>query len=214
MAHNNPTKPPTEEQKIDWFLDSVTEKSYDSVYANCTMNLLEGDLTFAKVIKLYTHRCFQRYPHFQVDDLDTTPKTVTNNSTHVHQTHVTKDADNTTMTVVAATLALKVPALIAPPHATQTAAPKEKGKTTADKKERGRESHPLPPPASALRKLGIHVPTVVVVTMMSAPATNGLQTKNQKTPRLTNKPSKTSSSMRLQWNSHKLSSPSSSHQTL
>ena len=92
MAHNNPTKPPTEEQKIDWFLDSVTEKTYDSVHANCTMNLLEGDLTFAKVIKLYTHRCFQRYPHFQVDDLDSTPKTVTNNSTHVqHNPRNTRD---------------------------------------------------------------------------------------------------------------------------
>ncbi len=84
MAHNNPSEQPTQEQKIDWFLDSVTEKTYDSVHTNCTMKLLEGDLTFAKVIKLYTHRCFQRYPHFQVDDLDTTPKTITNNSTHVH----------------------------------------------------------------------------------------------------------------------------------
>ncbi len=51
------------------------------------MNLLESDLTFAKVIKLYTHRCFQRYPHFEVDDLDSTPKTVTNNSTHVRRQH-------------------------------------------------------------------------------------------------------------------------------
>jgi hypothetical protein len=25
MAHNNPSKPPTEEEKIDWFLASVTE---------------------------------------------------------------------------------------------------------------------------------------------------------------------------------------------
>ena len=33
MAHNNPTKPPTEEQKIDWFLESVTERTYDSVHA-------------------------------------------------------------------------------------------------------------------------------------------------------------------------------------
>jgi hypothetical protein len=62
---------------------SVTEKTYDFVHANCTMNLREGDLTFAKVIKLYTHRCFQRYPHFQVDDLYSTPKTVINNSIHV-----------------------------------------------------------------------------------------------------------------------------------
>jgi hypothetical protein len=84
MAHNKSTKLPKEEQKIDSFLDSLTEKTYDSVHANCTMNLLEGNLTFAKVIKLYTHRCFQRYPHFQVDDLDTTPKIAINKSTHVH----------------------------------------------------------------------------------------------------------------------------------
>ncbi len=70
MAHNNPTKPPTEEEKIDWFLDSVTEKTYDSVHSTCTDKLLEGGLTFAKVLKLYTHRCFQRYPHFQVEDID------------------------------------------------------------------------------------------------------------------------------------------------
>jgi hypothetical protein len=70
MAHNNPTKPPTEEQKIGWFLGSVTEKTYDSVHSTCTDKLLEGDLTFAKVLKLYTHRCFQRYLHFQVEDID------------------------------------------------------------------------------------------------------------------------------------------------
>jgi len=64
MAHNNPTKPPTDEKKIDWFLESVTEKTYDSVHTTCTDKLLDGDLTFAKVIKLYTHRCFQRYPTF------------------------------------------------------------------------------------------------------------------------------------------------------
>jgi hypothetical protein len=82
MAHNNPDKPPTDEKKIDWFLKSVTEKTYDSVHATCTDKLLDGDLTFAKVIKLYTHRCFQCYPHFQLDDLERGPsKTVSNNST-------------------------------------------------------------------------------------------------------------------------------------
>jgi hypothetical protein len=49
------------------------------------MNLLDGDVTFAKVVKLYIHKLFQRYPHFQVDDLDTTNKPVTNNSTHIHR---------------------------------------------------------------------------------------------------------------------------------
>jgi hypothetical protein len=67
MAHNNPSKPPTEEEKIDWFLASVTERTYESVHTSCTDEQLEGTLTFAKVIKLYTHRCFLRYPHFQLD---------------------------------------------------------------------------------------------------------------------------------------------------
>jgi hypothetical protein len=63
-------------------LDSVTEKTYASVHSTCTDKLLEGDLTFAKVLKLYTHRCFQRYPHFQVEDIDKDDKnTISNNST-------------------------------------------------------------------------------------------------------------------------------------
>jgi hypothetical protein len=85
MAHNNPSKSPTEEQKIDWFLDSVTERTYDLlVHATCTDKLLEGILTYPKMLKLYTHKCFQRYPHFQVEDLDrSTDKTISKNSTTV-----------------------------------------------------------------------------------------------------------------------------------
>jgi hypothetical protein len=210
MAHNNHTKPPTDEQKIDWFLDSVTEKTYDSVHANCTMNLLEGNLTFAKVIKLYTHRCFQRYPHFQVDDLDTIPKTVTNNSTHVHhnpRNHREKDEANPTMVVVAATPTPTAHALLTPPpYATTTATQKEKESVTTDKKERGRGSHPPPPPASALLKPETRVPTVVEAITTLAPATKESQTRNQRPPRPKNRQSKTSSSMRLRWNSPKPSS--------
>ncbi len=51
MAHNNPTKPPTDEEKVDWFLASVKYRAYDSVHANCTDKQLEGTLTFARVIK-------------------------------------------------------------------------------------------------------------------------------------------------------------------
>jgi hypothetical protein len=41
----------------------------------------DGDLSFAKVIKLYTYRCFQRYPQFQFEDLESdSKKTVSNNS--------------------------------------------------------------------------------------------------------------------------------------
>ena len=91
---------------------------------------------------------------------------------------MTKDVAGTTMAVVAATLVLLAPALPAPPPVIPTAAPKEKGKDTADKKVRERESHPPPPLASAIRKLGIHVPTVAEAIMMPAPATNGLRTRS------------------------------------
>ena len=70
MAHNNPVNPPTEEQRIDWFLDTVHERTYDSVHASCVDAHLEGKLTFAKLVKLYTHKCFQRYPHFQLSEID------------------------------------------------------------------------------------------------------------------------------------------------
>jgi hypothetical protein len=81
MAHNNPDKPPTDEDKVDWFLASVTEKTYDSVHASCTDKQLDGTLTFARVVKLYTHRCFQKYPHFQLDDLTQDKKELSNNAT-------------------------------------------------------------------------------------------------------------------------------------
>jgi hypothetical protein len=29
---------------------------------------LQGTLTFSQLIKLNTHQCFSRYPHFQVED--------------------------------------------------------------------------------------------------------------------------------------------------
>jgi hypothetical protein len=81
MAHNNSTKPPTDEEKVNWFLASVKDRAYDSVHANCTDKQLEGTLTFARVIKFfYPHRCFQLYPHFQLDDLQHDKKDLSNNA--------------------------------------------------------------------------------------------------------------------------------------
>jgi hypothetical protein len=85
MAHNAPTKLPTDEEKVDWFLNSVTEKTYDSVHAGCTDKQLDGTLTFVRVVKLYTNRCFQKYPHFQLDDLTNDKKELSNNATSFHQ---------------------------------------------------------------------------------------------------------------------------------
>ncbi len=44
---------------------------------------LEGNLTFAQRVKLYTHQCFHRYPHFQLSEID--PKlAISNNATSLH----------------------------------------------------------------------------------------------------------------------------------
>ncbi len=32
--------------------------------------MLEGDLTYAMLIKMYTNQCFSKYPHFQLADLN------------------------------------------------------------------------------------------------------------------------------------------------
>jgi hypothetical protein len=58
MAHNRPLQPPSEEQKIDWFVDTVHEHTYESVHATCVDKHIEGTLTFAKLVKMYTHKCF------------------------------------------------------------------------------------------------------------------------------------------------------------
>ncbi len=85
ISYNDPLHPPSEEQKIDWFLDSVTERTYDSVQATCSTENIEGKLTFQKMVKLFTHKCFQRYPDFHIREL-VNPKdksTLTNNSTTI-----------------------------------------------------------------------------------------------------------------------------------
>jgi hypothetical protein len=83
LAHNNPSDPPTEEQRIDWFLETVHERTYDSVHASCVDAHLEGKLTFAKLVKMYTHQCFHRYPHFQLSEID--PKLdISNNVNSLH----------------------------------------------------------------------------------------------------------------------------------
>ncbi len=69
ISYNDPLHPPSEEQKIDWFLDSVTERTYNSVQATCSAENIEGKLTFQKMVKLFTHKCFQPYPDFHIREL-------------------------------------------------------------------------------------------------------------------------------------------------
>ncbi len=49
----------------------------------CSEGSIEGTLTFNKMVKLLTHKCFQRYPEFQIKELvdSSTKSTVTNSST-------------------------------------------------------------------------------------------------------------------------------------
>jgi hypothetical protein len=73
---------PDEEQKMDWFMQSVHERIYEATRANCTNLMLEDNLTFGKIVKLYTHACFDRYPHFQTMEMeDSKGNRYTNNST-------------------------------------------------------------------------------------------------------------------------------------
>jgi hypothetical protein len=73
---------PTEEEKIDWFLASIHERTYDAMHAHCVNLQLQSTLTFAQLIKLYTHQCFAKHLHlhFQVEDLNKDNKYL-NNST-------------------------------------------------------------------------------------------------------------------------------------
>jgi hypothetical protein len=59
-------KPATEEEKLDWFLESVNETTYELVKAHCNSLKILGTLQFAQMIKLYALTCFAKYPQFQL----------------------------------------------------------------------------------------------------------------------------------------------------
>jgi hypothetical protein len=63
---------PEQEEKIDWFLASFHERTYEAMHAHC---IKQGTLTFSQLIK-----CFSRHPHFQIENL-TKGEKYTNNST-------------------------------------------------------------------------------------------------------------------------------------
>ncbi len=55
-------EPPNDEKKIDWFLDTVSEPTYEAVNTHFVLLHQEGTLTFPQMAKLYTNKCFARYP--------------------------------------------------------------------------------------------------------------------------------------------------------
>ncbi len=72
--------PATEEEKIDWFLESVHEDTYHAIKVHCNSLKILGTLQFAQMIKLYALTCFAKYPHFQLRALGHKDATLTNNS--------------------------------------------------------------------------------------------------------------------------------------
>ena len=73
-------KPATEEEKLDWFLESVHENTYEPVKAHCDSLKILGTLQFAQMIKLYALTCFAKYPQFQLRALGHKDAPLTNNS--------------------------------------------------------------------------------------------------------------------------------------
>ncbi len=77
---------PNDEKNIDRFLDTVSENIYEAVNTHCVLLHLEGTLTFPQMVKLYTNKCFSRYPQFHIKALGggTNKKdTLSNNSIHM-----------------------------------------------------------------------------------------------------------------------------------
>ena len=72
--------PATEEEKLDWFIDSVNEDTYASSKAHCNSLKILDTLNFAQIIKLYALTCFAKYPQFQLRALGQKDATLTNNS--------------------------------------------------------------------------------------------------------------------------------------
>ena len=78
-------KIPTNTERIDWFLPTVTEEIYASAKAMCLTQKIQGTLEWGDMVLLFNHTCFARYPHFQIAELQTGKK-LTQNSLSAHTT--------------------------------------------------------------------------------------------------------------------------------
>ncbi len=75
-------KIPTNTERIDWFLPTVSEDIYASAKAMCLTQKIQGTLEWGDMVLLFNHTCFGRYPHFQIAELQTGRKH-TQNSTNI-----------------------------------------------------------------------------------------------------------------------------------
>jgi hypothetical protein len=64
-------KIPTNTERIDWFIPTVTEDIYASAKAMCLTQKIQGTLEWGSMVLLFNHTCFARYPHFQIAELQT-----------------------------------------------------------------------------------------------------------------------------------------------
>jgi hypothetical protein len=60
---------PTSTEKIDWFMPTVSETTYDSVRAICLAQKIQGTIVWSEMVLLFNHTCFEKYPHFQLAEL-------------------------------------------------------------------------------------------------------------------------------------------------
>jgi hypothetical protein len=59
-------QPPTEGEKLDWFMDSITKPIYKYTKQHRKHLRLLGTLTYPVMANLYKLTCFEKYPHFHV----------------------------------------------------------------------------------------------------------------------------------------------------
>jgi hypothetical protein len=85
MSHNDPLHPPTEEQRIDWCFSTVLQNVPTMLFRQPVRKgtWMGHSPSTRYMVKLFAHKCFQRYPEFQLKELVDSPTklTVTKNST-------------------------------------------------------------------------------------------------------------------------------------
>jgi len=89
---------PTSTEKIDWFMPTVSENTYDSVRAICLAQKIQGTLVWSEMVLLFNHTCFAKYPHFQLAELK--HNKVSNNSSRVLNAYTTQGGNKATKCVL------------------------------------------------------------------------------------------------------------------
>ena len=74
---------PTTTERVEWFLPSVSEQTYAAAKAHCQAKKLTGGLEYSDMIKLYNHTCFEKYPHFQLAELQNSKYNLSQNSNRI-----------------------------------------------------------------------------------------------------------------------------------